>query len=129
MGSSRATPSTGELMDRSCSLPSPAIPPLQASAPSPGHNSHTSKQISGQEPDTDSPAGSPTSPPAQPQFSGDSVLIACFADLLQRELEKATTKSASELKQDFQELRHCLDSIESKFDDIHPSTEWFKILT
>lgn len=52
------------------------------------------------------------------QFSDlDSVLIARFADLLQRELEKATTKLTSELKQDFQELGQCLDSIEFKVDE------------
>lgn len=47
----------------------------------------------------------------------DTILLARFADLLQRELGKATTKLASELKQDFQELDYHLDSIESKVDD------------
>lgn len=122
---SMPSPAAGEHTNTRCSLPSPARSPSQAAALSPSQDSHTSSlldremtdilcsQPSSQELDQDSITDFPAITSAQPQYSGDPILL---VDLLQRELAKATDKLALDIKQDFQELGNRLESIESKVD-------------
>lgn len=107
---------SGELTDPPYAPSSPARSPSQAPLPSSGHASHTSSALDGdmadiflsqtsdqeadsdnmqpssQDADPDSPEGSLAPLPALLPYSPDTILLARFADMLQKELEKATTK-------------------------------------
>lgn len=120
--------------DNTCFSLSPGRPPSQAATLSPAYDSYASLTIDKDMAVILSQSNSlictvlqipPDSPLIQPQYPGDPILLACFADLPQREIARATDKLASEIKQDLQELGKLLESIESKVDDTSHSVPKF----
>lgn len=90
---------TNEQQDTMCSLSSPVSSPSQASVIFLSQHSSQAFDPASTAGSSACGAGFLASPPASPMYLRDSVLIACFGDLLQRELE--TTTKLTELKTGF----------------------------